>query len=62
MTERQSLKQQCEALGIHVLGAPFGVGVTYLGVFPPARRWHTEDEACAAALAHYRAIQPEAKP
>jgi hypothetical protein len=63
MSEGQTPKQQCEALGIAII-APTGQGYyprgwSYVGVFPPARRWPTEEGACVAALAHYWAIQPE---
>lgn len=58
----ETLKQQCEALGIHVMRDPLvPIKFTYLGVFPPGRKFESEDEACRAALAHYWAVQPEEK-
>jgi hypothetical protein len=59
--ETQTLKQECSARGIMIVAPlPFVTkGWSYVGVFPPARTWDTENDACLAALAHYRAIQPQ---
>lgn len=62
MTDKQTPKQQCEALGISVYRNEMYLSekrYTYLGVFPVARWWPTEEAACIAALTHYWAIQPE---
>jgi hypothetical protein len=61
MSNEQTPKQQCEALGISVYRNEMYAQdrFTYLGVFPPGRSWPTEEAACIAALAHYWAIQPE---
>lgn len=57
-----ALKKECADLGImivHPLPHVFGSSWSYVGVFPPARRFESEEAAMLAALAHYRAIQPK---